>query len=123
MNGALYISFFQGQLESAMEHVVQLAVQEITKTVGSSLNSMLQETTTRDQENQRLRLRLQSQQSDGVANASVSSGGGGMEGNDGTKNLTHTPSQSSDHAVHTNTLWLEERGRALGRFIGYISIL
>ncbi|XP_035253898.1 early growth response protein 4 [Anguilla anguilla] len=117
MNGALYISFFQGQLESALEHVVQLAVQEITKTVGSSLNSMLQETTTKDQENQRLRLRLQSRQSDGVGNASVSSGSK-MEGNaanDGTKNLIHTPSLSSEHAVHTNTHWLEEKGRALGQ--------
>ncbi|KAJ8254242.1 hypothetical protein COCON_G00208540 [Conger conger] len=117
MNGALYISFFQGQLESAMEHVVQLAVQEITKTVGSSLNSMLQETTTKDQENQRLRLRLQPRQSDGFGNASVSSGSN-MEGNaanDGTKTLIHTPSQSSEHAVHTNTLWLEEKGRAVGQ--------
>uniref|UniRef100_A0AAY4C848 Uncharacterized protein n=1 Tax=Denticeps clupeoides TaxID=299321 RepID=A0AAY4C848_9TELE len=59
MNGTLYISFFQGQLESALEQVVQLAVQEITKTVGASLNALLLETAARDQENQRLRLRLQ----------------------------------------------------------------
>ncbi|KAG5832864.1 hypothetical protein ANANG_G00295710 [Anguilla anguilla] len=41
-----------------------------------------------------------------------------MEGNaanDGTKNLIHTPSLSSEHAVHTNTHWLEEKGRALGQ--------
>ncbi|KAG9343847.1 hypothetical protein JZ751_013228 [Albula glossodonta] len=117
MNGALYISFFQGQLESAMEHVVQLAVQEITKTVGSSLNSMLQETTIKDQENQRLRLRLQSRQPDGAGNASASSGSN-MDGNaatDGTKNLIHTPSQSDEHAVHTNTHWLEQKGRAVGQ--------
>ncbi|KAJ8251783.1 hypothetical protein GJAV_G00225390 [Gymnothorax javanicus] len=116
MNGALYISFFQGQLESAMEHVVQLAVQEITKTVGSSLNSMLQETTTKDQENQRLRSRLQSRQPGGVGNASVSSDSNveGNAANDGTKTL-HTPSQSSEHAVHTNTHWLEEKERAVGQ--------
>ncbi|XP_036408818.1 hypermethylated in cancer 2 protein [Megalops cyprinoides] len=119
MNGALYISFFQGQLESAMEQVVQLAVQEITKTVGSSLNSMLQETTAKDQDNQRLRLKLQSRQADcgGVGNASVSSEGK-MEGNeasDGTKSQPHTPSQSTEHAVHTNTHWLEQKGRAVGQ--------
>ncbi|KAJ8404275.1 hypothetical protein AAFF_G00340480 [Aldrovandia affinis] len=117
MNGALYISFFQGQLESAMEHVVQLAVQEITKTVGSSLNSMLQETTIKDQENQRLRLRLQSRQSDGVENASACSGSNMEENaaNDETKSLIHTPSQSSEHAVYANTHWLDQKGRAVGQ--------
>lgn len=59
MNGAVYISFFQGQLESALEQVVQLAVQEITKTVGSSLNSVLMKTAVKEQENQRLKLKLQ----------------------------------------------------------------
>ncbi|KAM8844127.1 uncharacterized protein AB9W97_022340 [Spinachia spinachia] len=59
MNGAVYISFFQGQLESVLEQVVQLAVQEISKTVGSSLNTLLLEAAGKEQENHRLRLRLQ----------------------------------------------------------------
>lgn len=59
MNGAVYISFFQGQLESALEEVVHVAVQEITKTVGSSLTSMLMKTAVKEQENQRLKLKLQ----------------------------------------------------------------
>lgn len=58
MSGALYFSFFQGQLESALEQVVALAVQEITKSVGASLGSMLLETASKEQENQRLRARL-----------------------------------------------------------------
>ncbi|KAM9494019.1 uncharacterized protein Hap1MRO34_004034 isoform 1-T1 [Clarias gariepinus] len=60
MNGALYISFFQGQLESALEQVVQLAVTEITGTVGASLSAMLLETARKEQENQRLRASIQS---------------------------------------------------------------
>ncbi|XP_027011375.1 uncharacterized protein si:dkeyp-113d7.10 isoform X2 [Tachysurus fulvidraco] len=60
MNGALYISFFQGQLESVLEQVVQVAVTEITGTVGGSLSSMLLETARKEQENQRLRDTLQS---------------------------------------------------------------
>ncbi|KAG7267695.1 hypothetical protein CRUP_006519 [Coryphaenoides rupestris] len=60
MNGSVYISFFQGQLEPVLEQVVQLAVQEISKTVGSSLNSMLLETAVKEQENQQLKLRLRS---------------------------------------------------------------
>ncbi|KAF5900021.1 zinc finger protein, partial [Clarias magur] len=60
MNGALYISFFQGQLESALEQVVQLAVTEITSTVGASLSAMLLETARKEQENQRLRASVQS---------------------------------------------------------------
>lgn len=59
MNGAVYISFFQGQLESVLEQVVQLAVQEISKTVGSGLNTLLLETAVKEQENRRLRLQLQ----------------------------------------------------------------
>lgn len=60
MNGSLYISFFQGQLESVLEQVVQLAVTEITDTVGPSLSSMLLETARKEQENQRLRATVQS---------------------------------------------------------------
>ncbi|XP_034046929.1 uncharacterized protein si:dkeyp-113d7.10 isoform X2 [Thalassophryne amazonica] len=59
MNGAVYISFFQGQLESVLEQVVQLAVQEISKTVGSSLNALLLETAAKEQQNRRLRVQLQ----------------------------------------------------------------
>ncbi|XP_057673693.1 uncharacterized protein si:dkeyp-113d7.10 [Corythoichthys intestinalis] len=59
MNGAVYIPFFQGQLESVLEQVVQLAVQEISSTVGSSLNALLLEAAVHEQENRRLRLRLQ----------------------------------------------------------------
>ncbi|RVE70092.1 hypothetical protein OJAV_G00084160 [Oryzias javanicus] len=51
MNGAVYISFFQGQLESVLEQVVQLAVQEISKTVGASLNALLLETAVKETEN------------------------------------------------------------------------
>ncbi|XP_036421353.1 zinc finger protein with KRAB and SCAN domains 3 [Colossoma macropomum] len=73
MNGALYISFFQGQLESALEQVVQLAVQEITKSVGGSLGSMLLDTASKEQENQRLRARLQG--GDGKAKGAEEPGG------------------------------------------------
>ncbi|XP_061702379.1 uncharacterized protein si:dkeyp-113d7.10 isoform X2 [Syngnathoides biaculeatus] len=59
MNGAVYIPFFQGQLESVLEQVVQLAVQEISSTVGSSLNALLLEAAVHERENRRLRLRLQ----------------------------------------------------------------
>ncbi|XP_068458001.1 pinin [Clinocottus analis] len=65
MNGAVYISFFQGQLESVLEQVVQLAVQEISKTVGCSLNTLLLEAAGKEQENRRLRLRLQAWESRG----------------------------------------------------------
>uniref|UniRef100_A0A3B3U5D0 MAP7 domain-containing protein 1-like n=1 Tax=Poecilia latipinna TaxID=48699 RepID=A0A3B3U5D0_9TELE len=65
MNGAVYISFFQGQLESVLEQVVQLAVQEISKSVGSSLNALLLETAAKEQENRRLRLQLQTREGRG----------------------------------------------------------
>ncbi|XP_049417040.1 uncharacterized protein si:dkeyp-113d7.10 [Epinephelus fuscoguttatus] len=77
MNGAVYISFFQGQLESVLEQVVQLAVQEISKTVGSSLNTLLLETAVKEQENHRLRLQLQSRENRGRASANPADGGGG----------------------------------------------
>ncbi|KAM4534590.1 uncharacterized protein V3H82_024505 [Fundulus diaphanus] len=65
MNGAVYISFFQGQLESVLEQVVQLAVQEISKSVGSSLNALLLETAAKEQENRRLRTQLQTREGRG----------------------------------------------------------
>ncbi|KAI2653154.1 Protein glass [Labeo rohita] len=109
MNGALYISFFQGQLESALEQVVQLAVQEITKTVGATLNSMLLETATKEQENQRLRATLKSRGGNAKSKASK----GKTDGNDETKQ--HTPSQSHECGVHSETLRREQKARAVGQ--------
>ncbi|XP_059411759.1 myoneurin [Carassius carassius] len=109
MNGALYISFFQGQLESALEQVVQLSVQEITNTVGATLNSMLLETATKEQENQRLRATLQSRGGNGTSNASK----GKTDTNDETKQ--HTPSQSPECGVQSETLRREQKARAVGQ--------
>ncbi|KTG44530.1 hypothetical protein cypCar_00018107 [Cyprinus carpio] len=109
MNGALYISFFQGQLESALEQVVQLSVQEITNTVGATLNSMLLETATKEQENQRLRATLQSRGGNGKSNASK----GKTDTNDETKQ--HTPSQSPECGVQSETLRREQKARAVGQ--------
>ncbi|XP_028311971.1 uncharacterized protein LOC114468984 [Gouania willdenowi] len=78
MNGAVYISFFQGQLESVLEQVVQLAVQEISKSVGSSLNALLLETAVKEQENRRLRLQLQAR--DGAGGAPLLPGNKAGEG-------------------------------------------
>lgn len=111
MNGALYISFFQGQLESALEQVVQLAVQEITKTVGATLNSMLLETATKEQENQRLRATLQSRGGNGKSDASK----GKTDMNDETKQ--HTPSQSPQCGFQSETLRREQKARAVGKTI------
>ncbi|XP_016311362.1 zinc finger protein 180-like [Sinocyclocheilus anshuiensis] len=109
MNGALYISFFQGQLESALEQVVQLAVQEITKTVGATLNSMLLETATKEQENQRLRATLQSRGGNGNSNASKRK----TDKNDETKQ--HAPSQSPECGVQSETLRRDQKARAVGQ--------
>ncbi|XP_070957595.1 uncharacterized protein [Oncorhynchus clarkii lewisi] len=118
MNGAVYISFFQGQLESALEQVVQLAVQEITKTVGSSLSSVLMKTAIKEQENQRLKLKLQSLEFEcnGVENGAAFNGG--MEDNaatDRTKPETHTPSHGTERGVHANTQRLDQKGRVVGQ--------
>ncbi|KAA0710027.1 hypothetical protein E1301_Tti018264 [Triplophysa tibetana] len=109
MNVALYISFFQGQLESALEQVVQLAVQEITKTVGATLNSMLLETSTKEKENQRLRATLQSRKQDGAGKGKSNASKGRKE----TKQ--HAPSQSSECGVQSETLRREQKGRAVGQ--------
>lgn len=111
MNGALYISFFQGQLESALEQIVQLAVQEITKTVGATLNSMLLETATKEQENLRLRATLQSRGGNRKSDASK----GKTDTNDETKQ--HTPSQSPQCGVQSETLRREQKARAVGKTI------
>lgn len=135
MNGAVYISFFQGQLESVLEQVVQLAVQEISKTVGSSLNTLLLETAVKEQENRRLRLQLQSRENRGRANADPANGGGsavvgknkagkaaGDERADGgrtkpeQKQQLHAPGgQGTEPGVPTDTRRLEQRGRVVGR--------
>ncbi|KAK7139432.1 hypothetical protein R3I93_016539 [Phoxinus phoxinus] len=117
MNGSLYISFFQGQLESALEQVVQLAVQEITKTVGATLNSMLLETATKEQENQRLRATLQSRELEYGGNGKSNASKRKTDTNDGTKQ--HTPSQShgqsSECGYQSETLRREQKGRAVGQ--------
>uniref|UniRef100_A0A3Q2QUN2 Uncharacterized LOC105921638 n=1 Tax=Fundulus heteroclitus TaxID=8078 RepID=A0A3Q2QUN2_FUNHE len=81
MNGAVYISFFQGQLESVLEQVVQLAVQEISKSVGSSLNALLLETAAKEQENRRLRTQLQTREGrEGRGSTSPEDGGSAAVG-------------------------------------------
>uniref|UniRef100_A0A3Q3R7H3 C2H2-type domain-containing protein n=1 Tax=Monopterus albus TaxID=43700 RepID=A0A3Q3R7H3_MONAL len=95
MNGPVYISFFQGQLESVLEQVVQLAVQEISKTVGSSLNALLLETAAKEQENRRLKLQLQSQDNRVLASANPSDG------------------QGTEPGLSTDTRRLEQRGRVV----------
>ncbi len=132
MNGAVYISFFQGQLESVLEQVVQLAVQEISKTVGSSLNTLLLETAVKEQENRRLRLQLQNR---GRVDADPANGGGsalvgknkagkaaGNEREDGgrtkpeQRQQLHAPGgQGTEPGVPTDTRRLEQRGRVVGR--------
>lgn len=121
MNGALYISFFQGQLESALEQVVQLAVQEISKTVGATLNSMLLETAAKDQENQRLRVKLQSTEYEcnkGHGKAGTCKGGRETNVASGeTKPEQHTPSPSRERSMQADTLRIEQKGRAVGKVI------
>ncbi|XP_028268127.1 zinc finger protein 648 [Parambassis ranga] len=131
MNGAVYISFFQGQLESVLEQVVQLAVQEISKTVGCSLNALLLETAMKEQENRRLRVQLQSRESRGRVNAS-DSGGSPVAGKNKTgkaageetvesgrtkpepQQQLHAPGgQATEPGVPTDARRLEQRGRVV----------
>ncbi|KAF1380211.1 hypothetical protein PFLUV_G00184470 [Perca fluviatilis] len=133
MNGAVYISFFQGQLESVLEQVVQLAVQEISKTVGSSLNTLLLETAVKEQENRRLRLQLQSREKNGGrgkgtanSNANASDGGGSTAAGRADSGRTkpeyppqqqqqlHAPGgQGTEPGVPTDIRRLEQRGRVV----------
>lgn len=135
MNGPVYISFFQGQLESVLEQVVQLAVQEISKTVGSSLNALLLETAAKEQENRRLKLQLQSQDNRVLASANPSDGGAspvvgknkaGRAASDETAGSGRTkPEQEQQLLLHahggqgtepglsTDTRRLEQRGRVV----------
>ncbi|XP_070703461.1 uncharacterized protein [Pempheris klunzingeri] len=136
MNGAVYISFFQGQLESVLEQVVQLAVQEISKTVGSSLNTLLLETAVKEQENRRLRVQLQSRENRGRASTGPADGGdppaagknktgraAGAERADGGRTKPeqqqqqqqpHAPGgQGTEPGAPTDTRRLEQRGRVV----------
>lgn len=126
MNGAVYMSFFQGQLESVLEQVVQLAVQEISKTVGSSLNGLLLETAVKEQENRRLGLQLQAREKRGRASASDDGGGGGSpvagknkageRADSGRAKPEQQPGgQGTGPGVPTDTRRLEQRGRVVGR--------
>lgn len=121
MNGAVYISFFQGQLESVLEQVVQLAVQEISKTVGSSLNALLLETAAKEKENTRLQLQLQAR--DNRARPAAEDGGSaaagkhkaGAERGDGGRTKPEPRGHGSEPAVPIDTRRLEQRGRAVGK--------
>ncbi|KAG7506063.1 zinc finger 648-like [Solea senegalensis] len=123
MNGAVYISFFQGQLESVLEQVVQFAVQEISKTVGSSLNALLLETAVKEQENHRLRLQLQSREN--RDNTSAADGGdsprkrsdeAAESGRTKPEQRIHAPGgQSTEPRCYTDTRRLEQRGRVVGQ--------
>ncbi|XP_069044150.1 zinc finger protein 23-like isoform X1 [Lepisosteus oculatus] len=59
MAEALYLSFFQGQLKSVLERVVQAAVRQITDSVGHSLGALLLLIASTEQENRGLRRRMQ----------------------------------------------------------------
>lgn len=126
MNGAVYISFFQGQLESVLEQVVQLAVQEISKTVGSSLNALLLETAAKEQENRQLRLQLQARESRGRT-GSLPAEAGGSASNKKAGEEPARPEQRlqppQQHAPGgpdpqprrpTDTRRLQQRGRIVG---------
>uniref|UniRef100_A0A3Q4N474 Si:dkeyp-113d7.10 n=1 Tax=Neolamprologus brichardi TaxID=32507 RepID=A0A3Q4N474_NEOBR len=124
MNGAVYMSFFQGQLESVLEQVVQLAVQEISKTVGSSLNGLLLETAVKEQENRRLGLQLRAREKRGRASASDDGGGGGSpvagknkageRADSGRAKPEQQPGgQGTGPGVPTDTRRLEQRGRVV----------
>uniref|UniRef100_A0A3Q0QV59 C2H2-type domain-containing protein n=1 Tax=Amphilophus citrinellus TaxID=61819 RepID=A0A3Q0QV59_AMPCI len=107
MNGAVYISFFQGQLESVLEQVVQLAVQEISKTVGSSLNALLLETAVKEQENRRLRLQLQAREKRGRNKAAE------RADSVRAKPEQQPGGQGTEPGVPTDTRRLEQRGRVV----------
>lgn len=117
MNGAVYISFFQGQLESVLEQVVQLAVQEISKTVGSSLNALLLETAAKEKENNRLRLLLQARENRARCSPSEdgSAAAGRSKAERGDGGRTKPEPRGAEPAVPIDTRRLEQRGRAVGK--------
>ncbi|MEQ2275838.1 hypothetical protein XENORESO_009516 [Xenotaenia resolanae] len=127
MNGAVYISFFQGQLESVLEQVVQLAVQEISKSVGSSLNALLLETAAKEQENRQLRLQLQTREGrgstsakDGGSTAVGRSSKAGDERGDGGRTKPEprgVGARSSEPIAPVDTRRLEQRGRVVGELL------
>ncbi|XP_066530940.1 uncharacterized protein si:dkeyp-113d7.10 isoform X2 [Hoplias malabaricus] len=112
MNSALYISFFQGQLESALEQVVHLAVQEITGSVGPTLSALLMDTASRERENHALRARLQEKQT---------LQGDGAERGEGARGERHEASGRSGGAsfsaggLQTDSLRLDQKRRAVGQ--------
>lgn len=126
MNGAVYISFFQGQLESVLEQVVQLAVQEISKTVGSSLNALLLETAVKEQENRQLRLQLQTRESRSRTGNRPAEGGGSASNKKAGEELAlpeqrlqpaqqHAPGgQEPQPRVPADTRRRQQRGRIVG---------
>lgn len=126
MNGAVYISFFQGQLESVLEQVVQLAVQEISKTVGSSLNALLLETAVKEQENRQLRLQLQARESRSRTGNRAAEGGGSASNKKAGEELAHPEQRLQPPQQHapggqepqprapTDTRRLQQRGRIVG---------
>jgi len=131
MNGSVYISFFQGQLEPVLEQVVQLAVQEISKTVGSSLNSMLLETAVKEQENQQLKLQLQSRDSALNNRYPVPDGGkaGGKAADRASSGRTklepledsHAPVYCSARGLPADARRLEQKGRVVGKTTAHSS--
>lgn len=132
MNGAVYISFFQGQLESVLEQVVQLAVQEISKTVGSSLNALLLETAVKEQEIHRLRVQLQARENRGRADGGGSAAAGKNKAGERADSGRTKPEQQQLHApggqgtepgVPTDTRRLEQRGRVVGRHPLYNTLI
>lgn len=127
MNGSVYISFFQGQLEPVLEQVVQLAVQEISKTVGSSLNSMLLETAVKERENQQLKLQLQSRDSAHNNNGCPVPAGGKAavaaadRASSGSRTKlepledSHAPVYCSARGLPADARRLEQKGRVVGK--------
>lgn len=126
MNGAVYISFFQGQLESVLEQVVQLAVQEISKTVGSSLNALLLETAAKEQENRQLRLQLQARESRGRTGSLPAEGGSSASNRKAGEEPARPEQRLQPPQQHapggpdpqprrpTDTRRLQQRGRIVG---------
>ena len=118
MNGAVYISFFQGQLESVLEQVVQLAVQELSKTVGSSLNGLLLETGAKEQENRRLRGQIQQIQARENRSAEPGEerqdGGHSRQQQPGHGHQSAAGGDRTDRGLSGDTRRLEQRGRVVG---------
>ena len=126
MNGSVYISFFQGQLEPVLEQVAQLAVQEISRTVGASLNSMLLETVVKERENKQLKLQLQSRENGGGEGGG--GGGGGSPPDDApaaaAEEHPHAPGpRCAPRGMPADTRRLEQKGRVVGKSVPAAGLL